>query len=266
MSALTRGPLPARVYWRRRLLLVVLAVGLVLGTTRLLTLGSDGADRSDAEPPDAAQVAAEPTGSESADPGVGPEADAREQGAKQKRTKQKQEQKREKRTRKRDRGPVLAEPDGACSDRDVAVTPTVADPEGGSAVTFTLELRAITSPACTWQVSPATLTMRLTSGKDQIWSSQQCPRAIPREEVVVRNNVSTEVEVTWSGRRSDDECSRLTEWALPGWYYVDVAALAGEPSNLHFELEKPEPEVVTETVGPKKRDRAKRDGAGRDRG
>ena len=38
---------------------------------------------------------------------------------------------------------------------------------------------------------------------------------------------------------------------MPGWYYVDAAALAGEPSDLHFELETPEPGVVIETVKPK---------------
>ena len=43
----------------------------------------------------------------------------------------------------------------------------------------------------------------------------------------------------------------MTTWALPGWYHVAVAALAGEPSDVQFELEKPEPKVVTETVPPK---------------
>jgi hypothetical protein len=93
--------------------------------------------------------------------------------------------------------------------------------------------------------------MKITSGDDDIWTSQDCPRAVPSEDVVVRNNVGTEIDVTWSGRRSDDDCSRLTEWALPGWYYVDAAALAGEPSDLHFELETPEPGVVIEKVKPK---------------
>ncbi len=45
--------------------------------------------------------------------------------------------------------------------------------------------------------------------------------------------------VVWNGKRSDDECSRLTDWALPGWYHVAAAALAGEPSDAQFELEQP---------------------------
>ena len=225
MTALTRGPLPARVYWRRRLLLALLVLWLVVVAVRLLGPGSDTSPEAR---PQAAQVAAEPT-PDAAEPSV----DASDTPSE---TRERQPASREE---KRDRGPVLAEPEGVCSDRDVAVTPTVRKPVAGSPVTFTLELRTISTPACTWQVAPSTLTMKITSGDDDIWTSQECPRAVPSEDVVVRNNVGTEIDVTWSGRRSDDDCSRLTEWALPGWYYVDAAALAGEPSDLHFELETP---------------------------
>ena len=247
MTALTRGPLPARVYWRRRLLLVVLALGLVVGIARVLGLGSDGSSQT----PRATQVAAEPSSSPAT---TGPPAS---ESVAEPRSTRPTESKRDPQRGKRDRGPVLAEPEGVCADRDVAVTPSVPDAVGGGPVTFTLELRTITTPACTWQVSPTTLTMKITSGSDDIWSSRHCPRAIPTEEVEVRDNVSTEVEVTWSGRRSDEECSTFTDWAMPGWYWVDVAALAGEPSDLHFELTQPEPGVKTRTVrpDPRKRDR-----------
>ena len=61
---------------------------------------------------------------------------------------------------------------------------------------------------------------------------------------------------------------------MPGWYYIEAAALAGEPSDLQFQLTAPEPEVVTETVTPKteagtgrRTGTAKnRDGDGRDQG
>ena len=238
MTALTRGPLPARVYWRRRMLLALVVLSLVAGTARLLGLGSDDPPE---QRPQARQVVAEPT-SGTDEPSVAVSDTPSE-------TRARQQPPREDTRTKQDRRPVLAEPEGVCSERDVAVTPTVRRPVAGSPVTFTLELRTITAPACTWQVSPSTLTMKVTSGSDDIWTSQECPRAIPSEDVVVRNNVGTEVEVTWSARRSDGDCSpTMTDWALPGWYYVDVAALAGEPSDLQFQLERPEPGVVTETV------------------
>ncbi len=251
MTAMTRGPLPARVYWTRRILLLAVVTGIVVGMVQLVALVVGAGSSS--EPERAAPVAAEVSSSPAAEPTVD-DIDEPKQRDKD-------------RKKKQDRGPVLAEPEGECTDRDIAVTPTAKETVGGSPVTFVLELRTILTPACTWEVSPQTLTVKITSGDDDIWFSTRCPRAIPREDVVIRNNVSTEVEVTWSAKRVDSDCN-LTDWAMPGWYYIEAAALAGEPSDLQFELTAPEPEVVTETVDPepdkgdgKKRDDARRDGS-----
>jgi hypothetical protein len=114
-----------------------------------------------------------------------------------------------------------------------------------------LELRTIAAEACTWEASPETLTLKITSGKDDIWSSRQCPRAVPSRSVVVRSAVSTSIGVRWNARRSDEACSRLTHWALPGFYHVTAAALAGEPADVQFELEAPTPAVITRSPSPK---------------
>jgi hypothetical protein len=254
MTAMTRGPLPARVYWTRRILVVGVALGLVVALVQLVSLAVGG---SPGEPDRAVQVVAEPSASATPEAEVTEPADDRPGKGKQKQDK----------GRDRDRGPVLAAPEGTCTDRDIAVTPTAEETVAGSPVTFVLELRTILTPACTWEVSPESLTVKITSGDDDIWFSDQCPRAVPREDVVIRNNVSTRVEVTWSAKRSDEDCSRLTEWAMPGWYYIEAAALAGEPSDLQFQLTAPDPEVVTETVDPepKKGDGKKNGGKNRDR-
>lgn len=243
MTALTRGPLPARVYWTRRILVIAVVCGLVVGLVQLVAfaVGAGGTP----EPDRAAPVAAEPSRSETTKP------PAATDPALEKKHRKDRGKKRHKRTQQRE--PELAVPEGPCLDRDVAVTPTAKQTVGGSPITFTLELRTILAPACTWEVSPKNLTVKITSGDDDIWFSQHCPRSIPTEDVVLRRDVTTEVEVTWSARRSDEECSRLTDWALPGWYHIEAAALAGEPSDLQFRLVKPEPEVITETVKPKPR-------------
>lgn len=239
MTTLTRGPLSPRVYWTRRVLALVVLLGLVVAAVQLVSLVGGG---SPAEPDRAAPVAAD------ANPSAAPGAAKTEpQQQKKKRGKKNRKQ----RDQQRDRGPVLAAPEGECQDRDIAVTPTVGEAVGGAPVVFVLELRTIASPACTWEVSPRSLTVKVTSGKDGIWFSTQCRRAIPTRDVVVRNNVSTDVEVTWSARRSDEDCgTRYTDWALPGWYYVEAAALAGEPSDLQFQLTAPKRDVITETIAP----------------
>lgn len=251
MTVLTRGPLPARVYWTRRLMVLGTAALLVFGLARILP-GGDGSRA----PEQAVQVAATPSASGRSLPVVRetrpPERGPRAAG----------------KGKKVESEPVLVEPEGVCAAEDIAVAPRTERAVAGRPVLLVLELRTVTSAACTWQVSPETLTVKVTSGKDDIWSSRDCPRAVPTRSVVVRQAASTKVGVRWSGRRSDDECSRFTEWALPGWYHVAAAALAGEPSDLQFELERPRREVVTKTVQAKpdqQRD-DREDGAGRDGG
>jgi hypothetical protein len=247
MSGMTPGPLPARTYWTRRAMVLGTAVLLVFGIARALGAGSDGSSQPEAQE-QARQVAAAPS-TTVALPEASPTAT---------------EPAGRRAERKREAVP-LAEPDGPCEDEDVAVTPTVDHPVAGRDVRFDLELRTIESEACTWEVSPEALTLKITSGDDEIWTSRHCPRAVPDEEVTLRRDHTTRVQVIWDARRSDEECSRLTKWALPGWYHVAAAALAGEPSDLQFQLERPESEHVTKTVQPKpeKGDDGERKGDGR---
>lgn len=233
MTSLTRGPLPAGVYWRRRLMVLSLALFLVICFARVLGGGSDGSS----DEGQAAQAAADQTSSVP-DPSRGPTAPVTH------------------RTKKPGHGqstsqaPVLADPDGPCADGDIAVTPDVKQAVAGRDVFIVLKLRTLVSEACTWRVSPQHVTLKITSGKDEIWSSRECPHVVPSRDVVVRRDVTTNVGITWNSRRSNEHCTRLTEWALPGYYHVAAAALAGEPSDLQFKLTTPQAPVITQTAEP----------------
>ncbi|GCD89711.1 hypothetical protein [Nocardioides sp. LS1] len=227
MTALTRGPLPARVYWTRRLLVLGTALALVVVIARVLTGGSD-ASSADAR---ATPVAAAPT--VTVTPSSTPVATTTKKPGKH-----------------HSHAPVLAAPSGPCSDEDIAVEPDVKQPVAGSDVRIVLKLRTLTEEACTWRVSKDTLTVKVTSGKDEIWSSRQCPRVVPTEDVVVRRAVTETVALTWNAKRSDDTCSRFTDWALPGYYHVVAAALAGEPADLQFKLDAPSGPVITRSPSP----------------
>jgi hypothetical protein len=146
--------------------------------------------------------------------------------------------------------PVLPEPTGPCPDNDVYLTPTIAAPIGGSDITIMLNLQTRTAVACTWHVSPDTVTMNIVSGRDKIWLSKQCPSAIPVQDVVVRLASVVQVPVVWNSRRSDEDCSDRTAWALPGFYHAKATALGGEPTDVQFELLAPAAATVTETAQP----------------
>lgn len=144
---------------------------------------------------------------------------------------------------------VLAEPDGPCDPSDVVVTPATRKAANDGKVELVLALTGA-AEACTFRFSPETVALKISSGTDNIWFSQQCPDALPTQDVVVRSAVRAKVTVTWSGQRSDEDCSRNTDWALPGGYHAIAAALGGEPTDSYFELTRPGPVTVTVTPTP----------------
>lgn len=232
MSSVTRprGPLPPGVYWRRRAILLGAALVLVFAFARVLGGGSDAKSDSDGTAEQAAgstssdtSTASTPTGPTNKPTKKGPKATPKPTKTKT----------------------PLAEPDGPCDDEDVEVTPTIKRPIAGSPIKIGLELRTKKSEACTWEASKDSLVVKITSGSDDIWSTQDCPNALIADSVVVRRAVATTVYAIWSSRRSDDECGKLTEWADLGWYHVTAAALGGEPTDVQFELRARPPATVT---------------------
>jgi hypothetical protein len=227
---------PARVFWVRRVAVLGTAFLLVFALGRLLVGSSDG---SDSGPLDAGAVQAGATLGPT-DASTGPEIQV-PKGTKKPRT-----------SRPPKPTPTpLAQPSGPCSPEDVAVTPEVRDPIGGGDVVVALLFRTLVTPACTFDVAARSVMLTITSGSDFIWSSRHCPGSIPTTNVVARKDVATYVYVTWDAKRSDATCSRLTDWAMPGWYHVRVAVLGGEPADEQFELARPTAGTITKTVTPK---------------
>jgi hypothetical protein len=233
MAGMTRGPLPPRVYWVRRLMLLGIATLLVVGLAKMLAGSSDGSSGADTAR-DVAQAApltqaSRPRSSDSA----GPSATARHP------------------QKSRDT-PVteVAMPSGPCAASDVAITPSVPKSVAGGDITLVLDISTVNTPACTWTLSPNTMAIKITSGSDLIWTTSECPRAVPRQDIVLRDAAPSRVKLTWDARRSEQGCPSRTEWALPGTYHLHVAALAGQPQETAFLLTAPSPAEVTKTAHP----------------
>ncbi len=247
MTSNANGLLTPAVYWRRRLFVVGVLAALVLIVVNVVTGGSEpdagvrattaGSDRSDTDSspiPDMIPT----TGPEKGKSGIslGP-------------------------TVVLPTAPVLAEPEGECVETDVEVTPTVERAVAGRTAVIVLKLRTLTTPACTWQITPDNLTVRVSVGDDEVWASRECPAALPVLPVVVRSAVSSAYEFRWNTRRSEEDCPGLTEYAPPGEYRVTAAALGGEPEFVIFDLAaptapEPEPEPAPEKSTQKKGERA----------
>ncbi|MCF6377808.1 hypothetical protein L2K70_09340 [Nocardioides KLBMP 9356] len=248
-----RGPLPARVYWIRRLVVLAVPVLLVVVLARVLGGSSDGKDAGGTATQAGAKVET------SAAPTSGPTAD--EDAVTQGKGKGKKGRKnREQETPAPPPEPVLPEPTGPCADSDIVATPAITSAPGGSDIAITINLRTTFAEACTWQASPETLTVTITSGDDYIWSTRECPVGIPPQDVVIRQATDAPVVVTWSAKRSDETCSNRTAWAQPGFYHVEAAALGGDGTDVQFELVPPQPAVVTKTADPQPQGGTKKGG------
>jgi hypothetical protein len=215
-----------------------IAVALVVGIAQLLGISSD-------EPE--ADVSATTVGSGTAPGPPAATADARAAEKSPSKAEKKRKPK-QKLTKK-----PLPEPTGPCEVSDVVVTPEVVGAaHAGSPVTFRLNVTTLETPACTYRVSPRTVVVKLVSGTDRIWSSQDCPAALPEVDVIARKKVPGVAELQWRGQRSDSGCTRTTPWALAGWYHAQAAAFGAEPTDVQFELLPAVAPTITPKPEPKK--------------
>jgi hypothetical protein len=234
MSAVTRprGPLPRRVYWVRRLLVLGVAVALVVGIAWLLGGSGDGQGES------ATTVASSP----SATPAASPSAE------------QRRPEKQRQRERAEPKKPRLPQPEGPCADSDVVVTPSITDAHVNQPIKVVLWLTTQESEACTWEVDPESVFLTIAGEDGTLWSSQQCPHVIPTEAVVPRREKADKVTLWWDGRESDARCTRFTPYVWFGSYTATAVARGSvDPVEVDFVLgESVRPTVtVTPTPTPK---------------
>ena len=235
-----RGPLPRRVYWFRRALVLGLALVLVVGIAKILDYSTGGSGKEQATAVSAPESPS-PTASSS--------------GHAKRLTKAQKAARRAERDK-------LAQPSGPCDDSDVLVTPTITDAHAGSPVKIVLEVTTAKSPACFWQVKPDSVFVNILDDEGTtLWSSQQCPNALPTKTIVPRRDKAAKVHLWWTGKESDETCSSWTDWVLPG-SYTAVAAAKGSitPVDNGFVLGNAVAPTVTETPTPTKTPKGKNGG------
>lgn len=181
------GPLPSAVYWRRRLVVLVVPVLALVGLRACS--GSEASTETLAvpTPTPTPATAAEPA------PASSPAAE-----------------------------PVPAPAPVACADVDLTVTATtdVETYELGQTPRLRLSVVNSSGVPCVRDVGPGAVELRVLSGEDRIWSSDDCaPGGDPGTQELAPGQEIT-VEVPWAGRRSLPECSGPMARALPGTYRV----------------------------------------------
>lgn len=196
MSALMHpvGPRPARVYWRRRIVLLALlaTVGIilanVLGGRGTAQAAQDPAGGSGAEQTPASQT------SESAEPTTGPV---------------------------------------ACGEGSLSITLT-ADQRtyaAGANPVLTVTLTNTSDASCVVDAGEASRGILITSGTDRIWSSLDCPATEnAKRTLLLPAGGRDESVVTWTRIRSAEGCTDGLPAPKAGTYQA-VASVAGVSST-----------------------------------
>lgn len=180
------GPEPASTYWQRR---AVVATGLVLVLalgSSLLTGGGDEPDEL-AQAPRPTPSAGSPTPSLSPSPSPSPSAAV-----------------------------AICQPEAltieALTDADSYAV--------GATPRLTLRVTNTGAAPCTRDLGQAAVELVVFSGRDRIWSSDDCAPGGPKDVTTLAPGKPVSQRVTWNGRRSRPGCEGDKEQAEAGTYRV----------------------------------------------
>lgn len=119
--------------------------------------------------------------------------------------------------KKKAQAPVLA----SCPSGDLR--PTLTGPKKVKATksaTFAVSLINGSSKSCYLKVTSANYTLTVVSGKDKIWSSEDCKAAVPAQSRRLASQKSLDWKITWNGQRSGSGCSKQRETPRAGYYWA----------------------------------------------
>ncbi len=237
------GPLPPRVYWARRL--VLLAIVLMV-TVLVWWLVSAPGDANETAAPGASTTRTPPSSS-SPTTGVRPQRDPVIKHPRRTRhsptpgatsTAPAAPPSKTPTKKPRPTKTPLADPTGPCTPTGVDMSIDVSDAKAGDSNTATFELTSLDTVACTLAITPSTLVVKVTSGSDTVWSSDDCPDALLAKQIVVRADPASQYEFSWGGERSSDGCQPVDSAVSPGGYWIQAALIGGEPHKAYFDLKQ----------------------------
>ena len=197
------GPEPARVYWTRRLMLVV---ALIIAATLVWTLVQGGGATSDAK-----------AGSTDAAAG-----DAKQDA---------------------DAADDATEPTGAstpcvAANLELAIEPGRTSYADGGRPAFTVTVTNTGEAGCTVDVGEASRELLITSGKDRIWSSLDCDAGEDASRnLLLGAGKSDTHEASWDRIRSNEQCAEGLPSPRPGTYKAQINLNGAASEQATFALE-----------------------------
>lgn len=210
------GPEPERVYWVRRVLVLLVAVVVLTVAVLAVRAVASGADRAPGtDTADQAGTGAE----ESADDGAAEvaESPADDEPATE---------------------PALSGGPVACDPAALTLTLT-ADAQSypaGVEPVFAVALTNTGSAACTVDGGSGNQVVTVTSGADRIWSSADCQGEVGERLLLLDPGAQDVVPVTWDRSRSDEACTNGLAAPRAGTYQAVAVMFDVQSAPVVFDL------------------------------
>ena len=225
------GPEPRERYWVRRvavLVAAVVAIGIVIALVGNAMSAGSAVQAEPAPPtivpPTLPPVTASPTpGTPGTTPSASPTPTSSSTASDKKSTTSKTPSKDSKSKKKPTKQPVYAACDGSdlrptlTGDRTVKL---------GKKTTFSLSVINGGKKTCKVAVTPSDATLTIVSGGDRIWSTKDCPAALPTAKRTLLPEHALGWKVTWSGKRSGEDCTTSKVAPKKGYYWA-IASFDG---------------------------------------
>ena len=102
--------------------------------------------------------------------------------------------------------------------------------------TFEISLINGSGQTCRLGVNGANFELKIFSGTDRIWSSDDCSKAVKKINKILPAERAVAWKMTWDGRRSRDDCKRRPEVPRAGTYFRPAQYEGAKPVQLRMIL------------------------------
>lgn len=94
--------------------------------------------------------------------------------------------------------------------------------KAGSKVTFGVTYINRSHQSCSADVNADDYELRITSGTDRIWSTDDCAKLVRKTATTLKPGEAVVWTITWNGKRSaqGQTCKNRPEMPQPGYYHV----------------------------------------------
>ncbi|SEP60513.1 hypothetical protein [Microlunatus flavus] len=92
--------------------------------------------------------------------------------------------------------------------------------KAGKSAKFSLSLINGSDKSCYAKVTGANFRLTIVSGSDRIWSSEDCPKAVPAQSRKLTPQKSVDWTMRWDGTRSGKGCKERKESPEAGYYWA----------------------------------------------